>query len=137
MGQRVNDILAVLEAFPRYEKVALAAYGPMCVPALCAAALSARLSALYLAGGLLSWTSILTTDEYKEPFSNFVPGVLRQTDLPQIAEAIPKQTRLILAGTVNGSGQRVPAEAVQRLYPGAVFQERADWTEAAIGGLLA
>ena len=60
----------------------------MTVPALCAAALEPRIAKLYLSHPLASWRSLAETETYSHPLANFVPDVLRATDLPQIARSI-------------------------------------------------
>jgi len=125
LGQRVTDILAVVRALPN-TRITLGAYGSMCVAALCAAALEPRITTVQLHRGLISWASLLTTDDYKEPFSNFVPGILLDTDLPQIANAM--KSRLVLANPVNGAGQPVPEAAVRRAYrPETIYTNDDRW----------
>ena len=115
VGQRVTDILAMQEALRHHDGVAghpfiVAARGEMTVPAQLAAALDADFSALYLSGGLISFRNILETEYYTHPFGNFLPGVLRHTDLTEL----PGPKRVIMAGTVNAAGQPVPTESVKR-----------------------
>jgi hypothetical protein len=91
LGQRAADLVAVaralLGAYPEARMVA-AARNRLTVPALCAAALEPAITGLYLAGHLSSWRSLLESEDYTEPFVNFIPGVLGHTDLPQIAKSI-------------------------------------------------
>jgi hypothetical protein len=89
LGQRVQDILAMARAVQDWRgdgrRLVLCANGHMTVPALCAAALDPSIHTAYLAHGLVSWSSLLEGDNYSEPFSSFVPGVLTKTDLPFVA----------------------------------------------------
>lgn len=134
LGQRVEDILAVVRAFPN-TRLTLGAYGAMCVPALCAAALDPRIETVQLHRGLISWASLLTTDDYKEPFSNFLPNILLDTDLPQIANAM--KSRLVLAAPVNGAGQTVPEQAIRRAYrPETIYTTDAEWREQSMYFLM-
>ncbi len=134
VGQRVTDILAFVRALDSLEatrgrRVVLAAQGQLTVPALLAAALERRIDTLYLAGGLVSFRSVLDSDEYKYPMANFLPGLLRVTDLPAIA-ALTAPRRVILAGAVDGTGFRVPAAAVRSLYagvPSVEVKEEVNW----------
>lgn len=100
LGQRVADILAILNRvapeFGDGRKVVLAASGSMCIPALCATAFGPPELSTCLAGGLESWASLVQGDRYLEPFSNFLPGILKETDLPLIAESV-KPRRLVRA----------------------------------------
>jgi hypothetical protein len=142
VGQRVTDILAFVRALDsidatRGRRVVLAALGQLTVPALFSAALEPRIDSVYLAGGLVSFRSVLDTDEYKHPTANVLPNLLRITDLPAVAGmAAPR--RIILAGTVDGSGNRMQAAAVQSLYARAAnVQVREDgiWDFDALSAL--
>jgi hypothetical protein len=84
LGQRVTDILAVLQALSNYpalagRKLRVAAQGKMTVPAVFAAALAPRVDSLYLAGGLISYRSLVDTEDYSHSFANFVPKLLEHT----------------------------------------------------------
>jgi dienelactone hydrolase len=91
LGQRVTDILAMTQAlvssYPS-AAVAVAARDRLAVPALCAAAIELRIRKLYVSGRPESWRSIAESETYSAPLANFVPDVLRHTDLPQIARSV-------------------------------------------------
>jgi hypothetical protein len=91
LGQRTTDVVAIARAlraaYPHAHIVA-AARNRLTVPALCAAALEPAIAGLYLSGHLPSWRSLLDSENYAEPFVNFVPGVLAVADLPQIARSV-------------------------------------------------
>jgi hypothetical protein len=89
LGQRVADILAMASAMRDYGvPIRLAARDRMTVPALFALALERDLAGGFLTGGLTSYSSILEQEQYKEPFANFLPGILRHTDLPELRTSI-------------------------------------------------
>jgi dienelactone hydrolase len=91
VGQRVTDVIAIVDALARQypqARIAVAARDKMTVPALCAAALEPRIASVYLAHPLASWRSLTESETYSYPLANFVPDVLRVTDLPQIARSI-------------------------------------------------
>ncbi len=122
-GQRAVDILALVAALRRYPVTAgrpvyLAAAGKLTVPALFAAAIEPKIERLYLAGGLVSFQNLMETEIYDHPFANFVPNLLKHTDLPAIASSLAPR-RLIMAGTVDGAGERVPAGKLQGIYAAA------------------
>ena len=123
LGQRITDILALAAALRNYSpvrgrKLVLTARGHVTVPALFAAALDPDIAELYLAGGLVSYRSIVETEDYKHPLANFVPDVLRRTDLPQVAATIaPRRVRL--AGPVDAAGRSVPLGEARGIYRGA------------------
>ena len=62
----------------------MAAQGKMTVPAAFAAALEPRVDSLYLAGGLISYRSLVDTEDYFHTFANFSPKLLLHTDLPEV-----------------------------------------------------
>jgi hypothetical protein len=124
LGQRVTDILAVLEALRHSSGVEnqpliVAAQGKMTVPAQFAAALDSNFTTLYLSGGLLSFRNIVETQYYNHPFVNFVPGILRHTDLTELQQ--PK--RVVLAGVVDAAGHAVPVDVVRTAYSKATNVE--------------
>jgi len=112
VGQRTADIVALVQAlagkYPRAD-IAVAARERLTVPALCAAAIEPRIAKLYLNRHLVSWRALAESPEYAYPLANFVPDVLRQTDLPQIARSIAPR-KVIVAGAVDAMGRAVPAD---------------------------
>jgi hypothetical protein len=139
LGQRVTDILAVLEALHHHGGVAglpliVAARGEWTVPAQFAAALDSNFATLYLSGGLLSYRNIVETENYTHPFANFVPGILRHTDLTELSG--PK--RVVLAGVVDAAGHKVPVDVVRAAYSRAANVEvvpDAHWDSATLQAL--
>ncbi len=120
LGQRVTDILALATALRAHPPLhglplRLVASGRLTVPALIAAALDPAIAGLYLAGSLLSYRSIVETEDYQAPFANFIPGILLHTDLPEIAASLAPR-RISLAGTVNAAGHTLDVAAVRAVY---------------------
>lgn len=100
LGQRVTDLLAVVRAARSLygaTSVHIAARDKMTVPALAAAALEPSAAAVYLVRPLASWRSLVEAEQYDHSFANFLPGVLREADLPQIAEMV--KPRKVAVGT--------------------------------------
>ncbi len=131
LGQRVTDLVAVIEALASAEwggTPLLAARGQLTVPALSAASLSSKVAGLYLADHLISWRSLAGTEDYRHPLANFIPDVLRSTDLPQIAGTLTPR-KLILAGVLDGGGKPVPVPDAKRAYssPNIEIREEAAW----------
>jgi dienelactone hydrolase len=139
LGQRVEDLVAAARAVKAHagqgRRVVLAAQGSMAVPALCAAALEPVIETAYLSGGLISWSSLMDVDEYAEPFANFLPGILKKTDLPFIARAaLPR--RVVIAGAVDAKGVTVERAAVSNLYgTGVEVRAKAVWGMEALAAL--
>ena len=107
----------------------LAARSKLTVPALFAAALDKNITELYLAGGLVSFRSIVDTENYDHSFANFVPGLLRHTDLPDVAAALAPRP-VTLAGTMDAAAARAwRAPPCTALYSGGhvKMRDKADW----------
>jgi dienelactone hydrolase len=141
VGQRVTDILAVVQALANYQplagrKIRVAAQGRMTTPAVFAAALGPRVDSLYLSGGLVSYRNIVDTENYSHSFANFVPGLLRHTDLPEaIAGLAPR--RVTLAGSVDATGRPAAEGVVNAAYKAAGnvrIVARGEWSADAIVG---
>jgi hypothetical protein len=123
LGQRVTDLLAVVQALAAYPPagssgIIVAARQKLTVPVQFAALSNARIRALYLAGGLISYRSIIETEDYNQPLANFVPGIAGHTDLPEVTAALAPRT-VVLAGCVDGAGQTVDPAAVRETYGSA------------------
>lgn len=133
LGQRAADIAALAAGLSRHpslhgRRVVIAAREKMTVPAIFAAALDKTIGALYLAGGLVSFRSIVDTEDYSHSFANFVPSLLRHTDLPDLVAALAPRA-VTLAGTVDAVGDTMASAHVRDLYPGAhvEIRDRAGW----------
>jgi dienelactone hydrolase len=125
LGQRVTDLIAVIEALSAGEwgsTPLLAARGALTVPALCAAFLTPKIAGLYLTDHLVSWRSLVETENYHHPFANFIPNILRFTDLPAIAAALAPR-KVTIAG-----------EEARPAYSGSHIEVRAQaaWDAAAL-----
>jgi dienelactone hydrolase len=134
LGQRVADILAFTAGLRKHpatsgRRIVVAARGKMTVPAIFAAALDANISELYLAGGLVSFRSIVETENYDHSFANFVPGMLRHTDLPEVVQSLAPRP-VTLAGSVDGGGSTMASAAVHRIYSGqhVTVRDKGDWS---------
>ena len=138
LGQRVIDVMSMVHAVAAHRRTSraiLAASGAMAVPALCASALAPGIHTTYLSGGLHSWASLIEGDEYTEPFANFLPGVLQETDLPFLAKSIAPR-RLVVAGAVDARGRAVPLERLRPSYGEAIeLRPKAEWSLAAFSAL--
>ena len=125
LGQRVTDILAVLDATG---PVHVAARGRLTVPALCAAVLDPRIEKLLLAEHLLSWRNITAMESYSVPLVNFVPDVLRHTDLPQLAASLSPR-RVVLAKVLDAAQHPVSTGILRSHYSGShiTVKTSSDW----------
>ena len=133
VGQRVTDILALSFALRKHASTSgrplvVAASHQLTVPAVFASALDTGIRELYLAGPLVSFRSIVDTENYDHSFANFVPNLLKHTDLPDVVASLAPR-RVTLAGTVDAEGRVMSTEAVQRLYAGShiTVRDKDDW----------
>jgi dienelactone hydrolase len=139
LGQRVTDVLALTAALRAHSvvggrRLVVAAMGKMTVPALFAGALDPKIDRLYLAGGLVSFQSILETENYSHPFGNFVPNLLKHTDLPELVASIAPR-KVGLAGAVGANGKPLDLEAVRKIYekaPNVQVVAGSRWDAAAL-----
>ncbi len=139
LGQRVTDVLALTAALRAHSvvggrRLVVAAMGKMTVPALFAGALDPKIDRLYLAGGLVSFQSILETENYSHPFGNFVPNLLKHTDLPELVASIAPR-KVVLAGAVGANGKPLDLEAVRKIYekaPNVQVVAGSRWDAAAL-----
>jgi dienelactone hydrolase len=133
LGQRTTDIAALATALAQAYPgavLSLAARDKMTVPALCAAAVDPRIAKLYLARHLVSWRNLAESETYTQPLANFVPDVLRYTDLPEIARSLAPRP-VTVAVAVDASGR--PLRRAQAPY--SDFREDAAWDFAALSQL--
>ncbi|HUD98497.1 MAG TPA: acetylxylan esterase [Bryobacteraceae bacterium] len=138
LGQRVTDILALaaaLRAHPALRGLTLkvAALNRLTPAALFAAAIDPAIREVYLAGGLISYRSIVETERSSGPFGSFVFGILQHTDLPEVAAALAPR-RVCLAGAVDGAGGALESAAVRAVYGGdhIVVRPEARWDAEAL-----
>jgi hypothetical protein len=136
----VADILALAAGLRKHpalgsRRLVVAARSKMTVPAIFAAALDPDISELYLERGLASFRSIVDTESYDHSFANFVPGLLRHTDLPEVVASLAPR-RVTLAGTVDARDNRMDAAAVRNLYAGGhvTIAEKPNWDVEALSG---
>jgi len=83
---------------------------------------------------LISYRSIVETEEYFYSFANFAPKLLLHTDLPDVIAGLAPRT-VALAGSVDAAGKRTPAQTVSEIHRGANHVrvlERAEWSMEAI-----
>jgi hypothetical protein len=136
LAQRVTDILALVQTLKAENtRLALAARGRLCLPALFAFAASNDLASLYLVGGLASFRNLLETEIYDQPLSNFAWDLFRLTDLPVLA-AQSALRHIHLAGAIDASGRPVAADMLRQIYSSenVTISDAPAWDEASLAG---
>ena len=113
----------------------LAAGASVTLPALFAAALDPKITQLYFSGGLVSYRSIVDTEEYNAPFANFVPDMLLHTDLPEIAASLGARRVPGRHGRCGRhGGRREEGGEIYRSAGNVRITDRADWSLEALVG---
>jgi cephalosporin-C deacetylase-like acetyl esterase len=141
IGQRTTDVLALIQALAGYpaladRKIRIAAQGKLTVPAIFAAGFSPRVDSLYLEGGLVSYRSLVDTEDYSYSFANFAPGLLRHTDLPEVIASLAPRA-VTLAGSVEATGKTASEQTVSAIYKAATnvrILPDADWSAKRLVG---
>jgi dienelactone hydrolase len=142
LSQRITDIVALAQALSsgdsiaRNRRIVIAARGRLTVPALFAFNICSKIDSLYLAGGLISYRSILETEMYNQPLANFAWSLFHQTDLPLLAShSAPR--RIQIAGAVDAANVPVPLSELGKVYNFANIKlvETAAWNETALGAI--
>jgi dienelactone hydrolase len=95
LGQKTHDLLRVLDWMKRlgHREIHLAAKGWGTLPATFAAMLSPLVTQVTLKGALASYSQVAESETYDWPLSTFLPGVLRQFDLPDCYRALGAKLR--------------------------------------------
>jgi hypothetical protein len=101
---------------------------------LFAAALHDRIERTYLSGVLASYRSILEADEYRQSFANFLPGILKRTDLPQVAAAAAPR-RIVVAGAVDGAGALMDVSRVYQEVRNVEIRAQGAWDAPTLASL--
>jgi cephalosporin-C deacetylase-like acetyl esterase len=120
VGLRTRDVLGAVEyLLSRKEvdrrRISAAGHGLGGLLVLYAAALDERIQSAAVTGALLSYSAITESELYTHRFGAFVPGVLRDFDLPEVA-ALVAPRRLLLLNIVDQLHRRVDPEEVHRTY---------------------
>lgn len=94
LGGRVHDILCAVELLTSQgAEIALEGCGLGAIPALMAAVLSDKITSLKLTNALESFDSVVRDEVTSFPFSCVLPGVLAETDLPELRNVIREKMR--------------------------------------------
>jgi hypothetical protein len=117
LGQRVTDLLGVINAVDKDQTLGLTAIGSAGPVALHAALLSDRVKAVTIDNSLVSWHGVLRTPISHNQLANVVPGVLKVYDLPDLAAAIAPRPLTILR-PVDAAGKPLSKEAAEEAYKG-------------------
>jgi len=98
LGRKVFDVLQTLSLLKQhgYQHIHLAARGLGSLVAAFAALLSPSVKKLTLKNTLLSYTELVRKPATKWPLSHFLPGVLREFDLPDVYRALSSRDLVIV-----------------------------------------
>jgi cephalosporin-C deacetylase-like acetyl esterase len=118
LGQRVRDVLAIINYLGRAEEfagihlVAVGSAGPI---GLHAAALDDRIKQLTIEQSVVSWSSVVRTPISRNQLTNVVPGVLAFYDLPDLAASLAPRP-LTIASTRDPAGKPIAREEVEKAW---------------------
>lgn len=115
LGQRVADLLGVINTTPKEKSVELFGFGSAAPVALHAAALNFRVKAVTIDGGLVSWDNVVRTPISHNQLAGVVHGVLKVYDLPDLAASIAPRP-LTIRNPVDAAGKPLTKEAAEEAY---------------------
>jgi cephalosporin-C deacetylase-like acetyl esterase len=120
LGQRLYDLLAVIEAVAQHTATAKAEIRligvGLCGPiALHAAALDNRIKHVTIDRGLVSWSSVARTLTTYGQLTNVVPGALQVYDLPDLAGLIAPRT-LVVKNAVDAQQKPLKQASLEEAY---------------------
>ncbi len=126
-AMRVRDVLRAIEYGSQFGRVRLAGSGMGALWALYAAAVEPRVEAVAVEEGLLSYRVLTSHGRFMHSISQFIPGVLRRFDLPQVAGAIAPRKLTILdpVDHMKNTAERAAAEAAYQWTREAYANQRA------------
>jgi cephalosporin-C deacetylase-like acetyl esterase len=117
VGQRVEDVLAVLNSEPyRKAKVRLFAQGATGIVALHAAALEPRIQSVEIENMVVSWDKIVRTPTATNQAPSVVPNVLKVYDLPELALSIMDRCEITLRSCVDAQQKPIAVDDAQSTY---------------------
>jgi cephalosporin-C deacetylase-like acetyl esterase len=127
IGQRVWDTLRAVDYLtgrPDVDpsQIRILGTGSAGLAALMAAFLDDRLRAIFLDRTLVSYASIVESEQYSLKLAWFAPGILSRFDLPQIAAGLNARPCWIL-NSVGPNGQAIPEPALREQFNRGNTQE--------------
>lgn len=121
LGQRMRDLLGFAPRLTTHRTWTVVGVGAAALVALHAALIDPRIDRLVTVGGLLSYRSLIADPLAREPFSSYLPGVVRAYDIRELYAALAPR-RVLVVNPKNSRGRPVdPVEAWEQL----------DWTAQA------
>ncbi|HKB39290.1 MAG TPA: prolyl oligopeptidase family serine peptidase, partial [Gemmataceae bacterium] len=118
LGQRVRDVLAVVEYLSRekdFAGVHLVAAGSMGPVGLHAAVLDDRIKQLTIERSVVSWSAVVRTPISHNQLTNVVPGALAFYDLPDLAAALAPRP-LTVQSVVDPVGKPIARDELEKAW---------------------
>jgi hypothetical protein len=130
LGQRVRDVLAVVEELPDEDRqgldlIGIGTAGPV---GLHAAVLDPRIKGVTLEQSLLSWSAVAQASQSHNQLTNVVPGALRSYDFPELAASLAPRP-LTIRSALDPVGKPVSKLVLDRAYAPAVASYRKQASE--------
>jgi dienelactone hydrolase len=135
IGMRVFDLMRAadyIEARPELDRknIAVVGIGSGGLLALCASVLDSRFLRVGMAGTVISYAAVVENEYYAHALSGFVPGALRDFDLPELAALLAPRP-LLLVNPVDGFQRRSDPKRAAAEYKGAGDMFRLEGAAAA------
>lgn len=118
LGQRVLDLLAVVEQLGEVQEVDVIGAGAAGPVVLHAAALEPRIKAVTLEKSVLSWAAVVRTPVGHGQLASVVPGALKAYDLPDLAKLVAPRP-LTIRAAVDPATKPVLQAVLDEAYAGA------------------
>ena len=110
LGQRMRDLLGAAPSRTTHRTWLVVGVGAAALVALHAAVIDPRIDRLVTVGGLLSYRSLIDDPLATEPFSSYLPGVVRAYDIRDLYAALAPRRVLVVNPM---SSRRRPAARLQ------------------------
>lgn len=117
LGQRVYDLISVVNALPNKEPLHVVGVGTAGPIVLHAAALEPRIASVTVEKSVVSWAAVVRSPITVNQLTNVVPRALRTYDLPDLATLIAPRPLSVHA--VNAKGEPVTQETIDAAYASA------------------
>ena len=116
-GMRVRDVLRAVGYMSQFGRVRLAGKDMGALWALFAGGIDTRIRSISIQGGLAAFRMLTEHGRYVQATSQFIPGVLKQFDLPEIAALIAPRPLAIIDPTDHMKMPLAPETAKQIYSP--------------------
>lgn len=123
-GMRVFDLLRAADYVSQFGRIRLAGSDMGALWALVAGAVDQRFASVSIQGGLASFRMLTQHGRYMQATSQFIPGVLKKFDLPQVAALIAPRPLTIVDPADHMKKALAPGVAKQIYSPAQLAYDK-------------